>query len=212
MQIKVLFMEKEKYIEDLKEIRKMMDQSSQFLSLSGLSGVLAGIYALVGAGIVHRLIQNHGRNVITLESQTFKQILLVAIAVLTAAIITAIILTLIKAKKNNEKVWNKLSQRLIINFAIPFLTGGVFSILLLKQGVYGLIGPVTLIFYGLACVNASKYTLRDIRYLGVTLIILGLLATAFLGNTLYFWAAGFGLCHMIYGAMMYVKYDRNKSA
>jgi flagellar biosynthesis protein FliQ len=201
-------MEKEKYIEDLREIRKMMDQSSQFLSLSGLSGVLAGIYALIGAGIVHRLILNHKDHLITLESQTFKKILFVAAAVLITAIITAIILTLLKAKKNNEKLWNKLSQRLIINFVIPFFTGGIFSILLLKHGVYGLIGPVTLIFYGLACVNASKYTLRDVRYLGITMVVLGLLATAFLGNTLYFWAAGFGGCHIIYGIIMYVKYDR----
>ncbi|WP_348823224.1 hypothetical protein [Flavobacterium aestuarii] len=203
----------DKYLQDISDIKNMMNKSSQFISLSGLSGILAGVYALIGAYVGHELIQNHqsydNNYIITLESSTFKWILITALIVLVLSIGTAFLLTISKAKREQETVWNSASKRLLINFLIPLVTGGIFSLLLLRHQVYGLIAPVTLIFYGLACVNASKYTLRDVRYLGITVIILGLLSTEFSGYALEFWALGFGVCHIIYGSMMYFKYDRN---
>lgn len=198
----------DKYLQDISDIKNMMNKSSQFISLSGLSGILAGVYALIGAYIAHKLIQNNDNYIITLESNTFKLILLTAFIVLFLSIGTALLLTIGKAKKEGETVWNSSSKRMLTNFLIPLVTGGVFGLLLLRNGSYGLIAPVTLIFYGLACVNASKYTLRDVRYLGITIIILGLLSTEFSGYALEFWALGFGLCHIIYGSMMHFKYDR----
>lgn len=202
-------METKDYLKDIQDIKSMMAQSSQFISLSGFSGILAGIYAIIGAIIAYFLIENERSYYITLESTTFKYILLTALVVLVLSIGTAYLLTIRKAKKVGEKVWNPTSKRLIINFSIPLITGGIFSLLLLKNGYYGLIAPITLIFYGLACVNASKYTLRDVRYLGITQIILGLIATEFSGYGLYFWVIGFGICHILYGSIMHFKYDRN---
>jgi hypothetical protein len=202
-------METKDYLKDIQDIKSMMAQSSQFISLSGFSGILAGIYALIGAVIAYFLIENESSYYITLESKTFKLILVTALLVLILSIGTAYLLTIKKAKKVGEKVWNPTSKRLIINFGIPLVTGGLFSLLLLKNGYYGLIAPITLIFYGLACVNASKYTLRDVRYLGITQVILGLIATEFSGYGLYFWVIGFGICHILYGTIMHYKYDRN---
>ncbi|MDP2160400.1 MAG: hypothetical protein Q8K02_07965 [Flavobacterium sp.] len=202
-------METKDYLKDIQDIKQMMSKSTQFISLSGLSGVLAGIYALIGAYIVNELINNHSGYYITLESKTFKLILLTAVCVLFISIATAFILTIKKAKKQNESVWNASSKRLLANFSIPIFTGGILIVLLLKNGTYGLIAPMTLIFYGLACVNASKYTFRDIRYLGITEIILGLISVNYSGYSLYFWILGFGVCHIIYGAVMYFKYERS---
>lgn len=203
-------MEDKNYLDDIADIKRMMNQSTQFLSLSGLAGVLAGIYALVGAFFCNLLLENHRGYYVTLESWTFKAIVAIAAGVLLLSIATAILLSQHKAKKENEKLWNSSSKRLFINFMIPLLTGGIFAILLLRAQVYGLIAPVTLIFYGLACVNASKYTLRDVRNLGITIIIIGLVCTEYPGNGLLFWALGFGICHIVYGSIMYFKYDRNK--
>ena len=206
-----------KYLQDISHIKNMMNKSSQFISLSGLGGIMAGIYALIGAVIAHLIIENNNSyygtgtydKIITLESNTFNLIVLTAFAVLFLSIATAILLTYNKAKREGETVWNSTSKRLLTNFMIPLVTGGIFGLLLLRHGNYGLIAPVTLIFYGLSCVNASKYTLRDVRYLGITIIIIGLLSTEFSGYGLEFWALGFGICHIIYGSMMYFKYDRN---
>jgi hypothetical protein len=201
-------MEDKNYLQDLKEIKDLMNKSTQFISLSGLSGVLAGIYALIGAVYVHTLLLENTENYIAFESMTFKKIIATAIIVLLASLFTAYVMTVSKAKKVGENMWNTSSKRLLVNFAIPLVTGGIFTLLLLRHENYGLIAPATLLFYGLACVNASKYTLRDVRYLGISEIILGLLAVEFSGFGLYFWILGFGICHIVYGAMMHFKYDR----
>ena len=202
-------MEAKDYLKDIQDIKQMMSQSTQFISLSGLSGILAGVYALIGAFVVHHLLEKNKYDVVIIEGLTFKLIILTATIVLLLSITTAYIMTKQKADKSGEKIWNPSSKRLLINFCIPLFSGGIFAILLLRHGVYGLIAPITLMFYGLACLNASKYTLRDVRYLGITEIILGLIAVEFSGYGLYFWVLGFGVCHIIYGTVMYYKYERN---
>ena len=198
-------MDTNNYLQDLKDIKDLMNKSTQFISLSGLSGVLAGAYALIGA---HYLIRTNTGAYVSVDSSLFQQLVLVALVVLVVSLITAYIFTVNKAKKTGEKVWNSSSKRLLINFFIPLVTGGILALLLFEKGYYDLIAPTTLIFYGMACLNASKYTLRDVRYLGITEIILGLLSVAFSNYGLYFWALGFGICHILYGAVMHYKYDR----
>jgi hypothetical protein len=224
LQNKVLFMEDQHYIEQLKDIRNIMDRSSRFLSLSGLSGVLAGIYAILGAAGVHWLIGHSQRygvvdiggktrpDYITLESKEFFYIVVIACGVVLLSVVTAIVLSASNARKRGEKLWNSSSRRMLINFCIPLFTGGIFGILLLRDEHYGIISPVTLIFYGLALVNASKYTYETLRSLGIAFIVLGLINTALPGYGLYFWTAGFGLLHILYGTIMYVKFDRKNAA
>lgn len=202
-------MDNQNYLDDIRDIRQMMNRSTQFLSLSGLAGVMAGIYALVGAWFAQIMLDNHRDQYVTLESSTFKSIVAIAAGVLVLSVITALVLSHFKAKKRNERLWNNSSRRLLANFMIPLVTGGIFTLLLIRNEVYGLIAPATLIFYGLACVNASKHTLRDVRYLGITILILGLICTEYSGYGLLFWALGFGVSHIVYGAIMYFKYDRN---
>lgn len=201
------------YLQDIKEIKNMMSQSTQFISLSGLSGVLAGIYALIGAYLASRVLPQpkyFETNASWYDPQEItNNLILIAISILLLSVGTAYIMTVGKAKSIGETVWNTSSKRLLINFCIPLFTGGILALLLLKQDVYDLIAPITLIFYGLACVNASKYTLRDVRYLGLTQIVLGLISVEFSGYGLYFWALGFGVFHILYGSVMYFKYDRN---
>lgn len=207
-------MDSNKYLDDISEIKNMMSRSSRFISLSGLSGVLAGVYALIGAYLANDIIKN-------IESQTgikrfltafnsVEKLLLIALLVIAAAVITGIVLTYYKSKKNGDKLWDVSSKRLLTNFLIPLFTGGIFCFAMLDNGVFEYIAPSTLIFYGMACLNASKYTVRDVRYLGITVIILGLISAYFTGYGLYFWTLGFGVCHIIYGTLMHFKYDRKK--
>lgn len=187
----------------------MMQKSTQFLSLSGISGILAGVYALVGAMYVSAILELHyiHYQYVTLESNTFKKILITAFLVLLFSVATAWIFSNRKATKKGERLINATSKRAFWNFAIPMLTGGILILLLLKNEYYGLLAPMTLIFYGLACINVSKYTFGDVRYLGITEIILGLLAVQFAGHGLLFWILGFGVCHILYGTIMYFKYE-----
>src|SRR5690606_6579223 len=157
---------------------------------------------------VNQLIQNHPYQCIALDTLTFKGIVGIALLVLILSLATAYILSLRKAKRKGEILINATSKRAFLNFVIPMITGGILVILLLKHSYYGLIAPMTLIFYGLACVNVSKYTFRDVRYLGITEIILGLISMEFPGYGLLFWTIGFGILHIVYGTVMYFKYDK----
>jgi len=207
---KVLYMSNAE--KDLQEIKSLMERSSRFISLSGLSGVFAGLYALAGAYITQTYwIPQRGSD--HLEEYAAKnynlEMLILALSILTLSILTAIFFTTRNARKKKQKVWDRLSQRMLFNLSVPLITGGIFILILLwkQMGIY-LIAPAMLIFYGLALINGSKYTLNDIRYLGYCEIALGLLATYFYGNGLLFWTLGFGVLHIIYGALMYWKYER----
>lgn len=201
------------YAEDLTEIRQIMERSSRFMSLSGLSGVLAGIYALIGAYLAYQMfnfsdeIIYHALSKSVLSANVTKLILL-AVVVLILAIATAVAMSYRKAAKSGEKVWNTITKRLLTNLMIPLVTGGIFVLILFSKGAIGLIAPTTLLFYGLALINASKYTLTDIRYLGLCEIALGLMSAFWIGYGLLFWALGFGVLHIIYGVVMYIKYER----
>lgn len=190
-----------------------MNKSSRFISLSGLSGVLAGVYALIGAYLAYKIIyvtQNLSDDYqsIVLYEMEMIQLFAIALIIVLLSIATAIILSWQKAKKYKENLWDSTSKRLLTNFIIPLATGGFFILSLIEKEIYVFVAPLTLVFYGLACVNASKYTLGYIRYLGISMILLGLISVWFLGYGLLFWALGFGICHIIYGALMHFKYDR----
>lgn len=203
-------MEKQKYLDDLREIKSIMDRSSRFISLSGMSGIVAGCLGLLGAYIAYETVYSGqdylGYRQAILSSKNISQLLTIATVLLLSAVGAGLFFTQRKAAKNNQKLWDGQARRLLINLFIPLAAGGILCVILLFKGLIGLLAPLTLLFYGLALVNASKYTLSEVRSLGLMQIALGLLACQFIGYGLLFWAVGFGLLHIIYGVMMHVKY------
>lgn len=203
-------MNQEKYKDDLKDIKDMMSRSSRFISLSGLSGVSAGIVALIGAYVANKVVYSKqivdGYQNIMLTHEKMYTLLGIAVITIVAAFALGIFFTTRKAKKNNQKLWDAQTQRLLINLFIPLAAGGLLCLILLFKGFIGLVAPLTLIFFGLALVNASKYTLTEIRSLGIAEIALGLLATNFIGSGLLFWAIGFGVLNIAYGIIMQIRY------
>jgi len=199
----------EKQLEDIKAIREMMEKSSKFLSLSGLSGVLAGITATLGAAFAYFFLL---RNPAATNFNRFQELLIIladAIIVLLVSISFALYFSQKKAKKKNLKLINKTSLKTLYNMAIPLAVGGIFSIICLLRGDVEIVASTTLVFYGLGLVNASKYTFEEIHYLGITEIVLGIGAAIFLSYGIVFWTLGFGICHIVYGLIMYKKYDSN---
>jgi hypothetical protein len=199
----------ENYLEEIKEIRKMMEQSSRFLSLSGLSGIIIGIYALAGAWVAYRLIQFAplpGFDRMGEGNVVFK-VIITALLVLTLSLVTTLWLTWRKANKTGKSIWNPGSRLMLLNLAIPFISGGILILIFTIQGNYAIAAPACLVFYGLALINSAKFTRQEIFYLGLFQIVLGILAALFLQAALLFWALGFGVLHIIYGAVMYFRYE-----
>ncbi|WP_298498902.1 hypothetical protein [uncultured Algibacter sp.] len=203
-------MESKDYLKDISEIKNMMNKSSRFISLSGLSGILAGIYALIGAAIAYWLVTTSVRGYLILDGTIFRICLFILLMVAFLSIVTGIILTTKKAKKHGAKIWDATSKRLVYNFLIPMVAGGLYIIIILSQGKYGHTGGLMLIFYGLALINASKYSIGDIQYLGLIQIALGLIAALYPGYGFWLWVLGFGVMHIVYGTWMHFKYDVNK--
>ena len=206
-------MEEKDIHSELASIRSLMERSSRFLSLSGFSGVMSGIYALIGAFIGYRLvIEKYGSLTISdsyLDNPLiYHQLLLIAGIILLLSILTCLILSIREAKKKGENYWNPVSKRLIISMATPLFTGALFIIILLLKAEYNLIASSSLIFYGLSLISASQFTFSDVKWLGFCQITLGLLAALIPESGLWFWVFGFGFMHIIYGAFMHFKYNR----
>jgi predicted lysophospholipase L1 biosynthesis ABC-type transport system permease subunit len=207
------------HLQTLTEIRSLMERSSKFLSLSGLSGISAGLVALIGSAVVYMRLRTDWLSVLSYsrlgkygvggyrEANEF--LWQTAVVVLVTALAFGTFFTVRKARQQGQRVWNQASRRLLWALAVPLVTGGIFCLALLHYRVLFLQVPATLIFYGLALLNGSKYTVRDVEYLAYSEIALGLLALFLTGYNLLFWTVGFGVLHILYGTAMYWKYDRN---
>lgn len=211
-------MKKEKdYSQDIADIKQMMERSSKFLSLSGLSGVFAGIYALCACYIAYNLFQFNPKQLyysneeISIHNIDLRNTFILAVVVLILAIITAAVFSYKNAIKHSGSVWNLTTRRLIINLMIPLITGGIIMLMLIYHNLIGWLAPFSMIFYGLSILNASKYTFNDIRSLGMIQIILGITACIHIELGLIIWAIGFGLMHIIYGIYLHLKYERESN-
>ncbi|GGG31833.1 hypothetical protein [Hymenobacter glacieicola] len=202
----------------LTEIRAIMERSSRFISLSGLSGVGAGVVALIGAAVGHWYLQQRYPNAgyLRLLQSTPEErqlvlpyLLLLAVSIIGVALGVATFFTARRAHRAGQPLWSALGRRLALSLLIPLVAGGLFCLALFLEGAVGLVVPGLLLFYGLALLNASKYTLDEIRWLGLTEIGLGLVAVLVPGLGLAFFALGFGLGHIGYGLLMYNRYERD---
>lgn len=201
--------EQQQSYQALRDIKQMMERSSRFISLSGWSGIAAGLCALGGAVVARYFINQYTANADGSGPGYLEEaLILVAAGTFVAAFILAFLFTYTRSRKQGIAVWGVAAKRLMFNTAIPLLAGGVVVYKLLGLNYYGLIAPVSLIFYGLALINGSKYTLGEVRYLGYCQLVLGCINLWIPGNGLYFWAAGFGILHIVYGTLMWYKYER----
>ena len=206
--------EEQDYLRDITEIRSMMERSSKFLSLSGWSGVLAGIYALGGAyvayaflgfppaGLEYRYVPGDHLNF------SLWKIVFLALLILILAIGTAVYFSNQKANKRGERIWNATTRRLLAQMAVPLMAGGLLILILMSKGWIGLMAPLTLLFYGLALYHISSFTYDEVKTLGLIEMVLGLAGAYFIEYGLLLWALGFGLAHVLYGIFIHYRYER----
>jgi len=193
-------------LQDIKAIRQMMEDSSKFLSLSGLSGVAAGTFAILGALIANFFVLEPLKGS-KANSMVF-ELLIIALVVFVSAVMSAWYLSWRKVKRDGGKFWTPQAKRMTLNLVFFLTIGAAFSGILILHDSTNLIASAMLVFYGVALINAAKYTLRDIQFLGICEVILGLIAGVFVNYGLIFWSLGFGVLHIVYGIVMYYKYER----
>ena len=205
-------------LDAIKDIRNMMERSSRFLSLSGLSGVAIGLIALLGVSVFclhfhfsplekdyYKIFQTVSGSS---DNNALNFMIITALAVFILAIASGTIMSIRKSKQMMLPIWDASSKRMLINMLIPLTTGAIFCLILLSNNLVSMLAPASLIFYGLALVNASKYTLEDIKYLGVIEIVLGLSSAWWIDLGLINWTIGFGVLHILYGFFLHAKHEK----
>jgi hypothetical protein len=205
--------------EDIQAIREIMERSSKFLSLSGLAGIFAGVCALIGAAVAwffifesspgqfNEFISNPG---VSSTSRTGFYLALDALLILGFALLGAVYFSFRKAQKAGQKFWTNSTRRLLFHLMLPLVSGGIIIIILIFRNKPDLVVASMLVYYGLALVNAGKFTFGEIHYLGLTQIVLGILAAVFINYGLLLWTIGFGLMHIVYGTVMFYRHERTK--
>ena len=198
---------REKYIQDLADIKDMMHRSSKFTALSGLSGILAGVAGLVGGYFTYALLEVNQiklqLNPTPIDEDISIQLLIIAASTLLTAKVFIFFFTSRRMRSNQESIMQKQTQRLMIHLFIPMLAGGLIIVKLLFNDLLGLSIAATLVFYGLGLINASKFTLDEMRSLGILQVLLGVLAVYFPAWSLIIWMVGFGLLHIAFGIYMH---------
>lgn len=201
-------------LQALHDIRQIMERSSRFISLSGWSGVAAGICALLGALVANYKIDYYYASEYGTDSACpsclAREIFILAMTVFFSAVVLAILFTWMRSRKEGTPLWGNSTKRLIWNTLVPLGVGGIMVIRMAELGYYQMVAPACLLFYGLALINGSKYTLGEVKYLGYVILIVGLLNLWIPKYGLYFWALGFGVFHIVYGLIMWWKYERTE--
>lgn len=189
------------------DIKSMMEKSSHFTSFSGTSAILIGTIALAGAAMAKAILDDTLH--LSIAPNSFLLLIAVGIGVFLLSLIFVLYFSARKARKAGQQFASKQMWRTLINFLLPLFVGGLFCASLIAGGEYRLLTPAMLLFYGLALVNASKYTFGSIFWLGCIELLTGTLSL-FLSSdyALLFWTIGFGWVHIIYGIYFYFAVER----
>jgi hypothetical protein len=202
------------YLQDIEEIRSLMEKSSKFISLSGWAGIFAGVFALMGSYIALTYLDFNPQSLsLDPESNPFQQtqifsVIQLALLVFLLAISFALFFTHRRAKRKDELLWTPTAKKLVMNMAVPLFIGGILILLFISKGFIGFVAPFSLLFYGLALFTISKFTFDEVKILGLIEILLGLISVYKVSLGLLFWAIGFGVVHIVYGIYVYFKYER----
>ena len=189
------------YLKDISNIKNLMEKSSSYLALSGLSSVYTGVYCIIGATYFYYY---------KIETNNYSPTTAITVFVIATALslLTTIFFTQKRAKKIKEKAWSKTTLQLISTFSITFIIGSIFMLVLAFQEKYIEIIPLVPLVYGLSLIHASKHTKNILKPLGIIQIVIAFLCLLFIELSFWFYVIGFGVAHLINGLIIHYKYDK----
>ena len=206
---------------DISLIKNLMEKSSKFSNLSGYAIATTGLLALLGAVFVYfdlgisisekyisyaELINQTG-NANSIYTK-IKLLVIIASLILLTSLLILYVTAKLKSERHDINLFNSSFSRALKSLFIPVLSGGIFCGFLILHKMYGLVAPATLIFYGLGLISASKYSYNELELLGYLELLLGTIASYYMGSGLLFWMIGFGIGHIILGVFIHYKYDK----
>ena len=112
-----------------------------------------------------------------------------------------------KASHQSTDTFSAVGRRLLIGLLPALAAGGVLTAAIVWDGSTRLIPGVWLLLYGIGVVQAGAFSVRLVPAMGIVFVVLGALAlpTPWLWANLLL-AAGFGLAHVGFGAVIASKH------
>jgi len=213
-------MDTEKAAAELKVIRQLMERPVRYSSMSGLSGILAGCVTLAGLATDTLVCEHWG-----LGSTTMWINLGVWAGVFLAALAGTLGLTRIRELRQGMPLWSPIKRKILMTILPPFVAGAGLTAAIVYRwytprgpNEWGLIAPVWMLFYGVACWQVGEFSIRELRYMGAAFVLAGLLSAAFCQSsvpalslaegTAPYLTLGvtFGGFHIVYGVIVRIRY------
>lgn len=204
----------------LDDIREMMSKSSRFQAISGWSiiviGLLAGIASLMAAAVIGvadvPFFDNLQRYSTLNTPLKIRIAALIALILFTVCLLIVFVFAIVKSKRHNLPfAFDKRMRQMLLDFFIPLIAGGLFSMAMVMQQHYGLTSSIMLMFYGLALINCSHYTYPILRWLGYTELLIGIIDCFTMSHALLFWFLGFSVAHILFGIIYVLMFDRKNA-
>ncbi|GEM_PF-487184 len=210
----------------LRDIHAIMERSVRHSTLSGLSGIIAGMAAIGGAVLSTFMCADMNTPSLWVDEHTGKTFLIIWLGVLVVAAASDMILTKRKARKIGKQFFDRPMRRVLLALVPGFACGLAVTIYFALGGLYAvrsvevhyntdipMIGNVFrlpmywMIFYGLALVSVSSISLRELFIMGIAFVAAGIY-TMFWGldNPMLMMGISFGGFHLVYGIYMWLRY------
>jgi len=179
--------------DNLRYIRETMERAGSFTAVPGWGGVVMGVSAL-GASF--------------LASTMRTRELWFAVWMGEAALAFSIGFYSMVRKAKTARVFLKGPGRSFALSLCPAMAAGlVLTAVLYRYGIFSLLPGLWMLLYGVAVVSAGSNSVRVVPVQGVSFMVLGALALAVgPGWANYSMAMGFGVLHIIFGAVIARRY------
>jgi hypothetical protein len=182
----------------LEVIRTLMERTCQYQLLTARASLVAG--SLAGAGALAFLWLNPA------DPWHFG---LVWAVVFVGSLLATTVGTVLRGRKSGERVWSRQARTVLLALAPSLVAALALSVFFFARGWHLWLPGVWMLCYGQGALATSAYAPTPIRWLGVTVLLLGGVTLA-LGTDWAVWAMGlvFGLGHLALGAVLLVQERR----
>ena len=181
-------------MDNLRYIRRTLERAGEFTAVPGVGGMLMGSTALAAAWIAGPHTGD-------------PRWLAVWLAEAAVALSIGIAAAAYKSRRVRIPLLTGPGRKFVAGFAPAMLAGAVLTVVLLRQGVSGVLPGIWLLLYGAAVVSGGAASVRVVPAMGAFFMLAGAVALGLppaLSN--FFLASGFGGLHIVFGAIIAVKY------
>jgi hypothetical protein len=177
-------------MDDLRFIRRTMEEAGSFTAVPGWGMVAVGLSALAATALAARQSTAVGW---------------VGVWMAEAALALAISLVTMrgKARSANLSLFSGPGRRFALSFSPPLLAGALLTVALVRAGLEGALPGTWLLLYGTGVTTGGAFSVRIVPVMGLVLMLLGAVAIfAPPGQRDLFMVVGFGLVHLVFGVLI----------